>query len=94
MVDVRVTVVLMFKCYNYFNMYISKMSIHPATRSVRRIVRCEGIVSLEMSCFIDFIFCRDDVTSSYAPLEEPHCLDGVNRYYQTSSILALKCPSI
>ena len=28
-----------------------EMSIHPAMRPVRRLVQCEGIVSLEMPCF-------------------------------------------
>ena len=30
------------------------MSIHPAMRPVRRMVQCEGIVSLAMPCFSDF----------------------------------------
>ena len=41
---------LMFKCYNTLNKYIREMSIHPAVRPVRRMVQCEGIVSLVMPC--------------------------------------------
>ena len=32
------------------------MSIHPAMRPVRRMVQCEGIVSLAMPCFLFFSF--------------------------------------
>ena len=42
---------LMFKCYNTLNKY-KEMSIHPAMRPVRRMVQCEGIVSLAMPCYI------------------------------------------
>ena len=40
---------LMFKCYNTLQVH-QEMSIHPAMRPVRRMVQCEGIVSLGMPC--------------------------------------------
>ena len=70
MIDVKVAVFfLMFKCYNTLNKYIRKISIHPAMRPVRRMVQCEGIVSLAMPCYIGISVIGLDIWLPASPIQ-------------------------
>ena len=45
-----------------------EMSIHPAMRPVRRMVQCEGIVSLAMPCSFSICEMHQDITPSQASI--------------------------
>ena len=50
---------LMLKFYSFFYYLHKQMNIHPARKSVIRMVQCEGIVSLAMPnwrCRVSFFF--------------------------------------